>query len=184
MIESGLNDRVKYIGVKKHDTFHLLNKLANKLIRLLKYSFSTKLISKVLAFNYTNFTSLVLGRCSTKCERYVNNPRRVKFGGGMVYHINHDDDSIQIEILQNGPVTALLRVHEDFPLYQEGVYSHLYGQLKGVQAVKIIGWGEENGVKYWKCTNSWSEKWCESGLFRLKRENTRDFLEITAAKPR
>ena len=51
VIESGLNDKVKCIGVKKHVTSQLLNKLTKNLIRFLKYSFSTKLISKVLAFN-------------------------------------------------------------------------------------------------------------------------------------
>ena len=28
-------------------------------------------------------------------------------------------------------------------------------------AVTIVGWGVENGVKYWKCANSWGPAWGE-----------------------
>lgn len=35
--------------------------------------------------------------------------------------------------------------------------------------MKIIGWGVENGVRYWLCVNSWNEDWGENGLFRILR---------------
>lgn len=36
-------------------------------------------------------------------------------------------------------------------------------------AVKIIGWGVENGVPYWLATNMWSQDWGERGLFKILR---------------
>ena len=33
----------------------------------------------------------------------------------------------------------------------------------------MIGWGEENGTKYWLCVNSWNNEWGDQGLFKIKR---------------
>ena len=37
--------------------------------------------------------------------------------------------------------------------------------------VKIIGWGEEDGVPYWLIANSWNVYWGENGFFRILRGN-------------
>jgi cathepsin B len=33
----------------------------------------------------------------------------------------------------------------------------------GGHAVKMIGWGVDNGVPYWLVANSWNTDWAENG---------------------
>ena len=41
------------------------------------------------------------------------------------------------------------------------------GSSVGGHAVKIVGWGVDNGVNYWKVANSWNPYWGEKGYFRI-----------------
>ena len=39
----------------------------------------------------------------------------------------------------------------------------------GGHAVRIIGWGVENGVKYWLIINSWNSYWGDKGTIKMRR---------------
>jgi cathepsin B len=71
------------------------------------------------------------------------------------------------EIYQNGPIEAAFTVYEDFLAYKSGVYKHTTGSQLGGHAIKIIGWGVENGTKYWLIVNSWNEGWGDNGTFKI-----------------
>jgi cathepsin B len=58
-------------------------------------------------------------------------------------------------------------VYQDFMNYKSGVYKHVSGNVLGGHAVKIVGWGQENGTNYWICANSWGTSWGENGFFRI-----------------
>ncbi|VDM72248.1 unnamed protein product [Strongylus vulgaris] len=64
------------------------------------------------------------------------------------------------EIYLNGPVEVGFDVYEDFKHYTGGIYhvscgdNCLGGELRGGHAVKLLGWGVENDVKYWLLANS------------------------------
>ncbi|KAF4673710.1 hypothetical protein FOL47_010191 [Perkinsus chesapeaki] len=75
--------------------------------------------------------------------------------------------SIKKEIMTNGPVSAAFTVYEDFLAYKSGVYKYTSGNALGGHAVKIIGWGNENGEDYWLVVNSWNEDWGDHGLFKI-----------------
>jgi len=71
--------------------------------------------------------------------------------------------------MTNGPVEASFSVYEDFETYLTGVYVHKTGAYLGGHAVKVIGWGVDNGTPYWTVANSWNADWGEKGFFRIIR---------------
>ena len=71
------------------------------------------------------------------------------------------------EIMRNGPVEVGFTVYQDFMSYKSGIYKHTSGGILGGHAVKAVGWGIENGLRYWIMTNSWNTNWGEQGHFRI-----------------
>lgn len=60
-------------------------------------------------------------------------------------------------------------MYADFPTYRKGVYQHVTGQELGGHAVKIVGWGVEDGKDYWLVANSWNKYWGLDGFFKILR---------------
>lgn len=85
------------------------------------------------------------------------------------YSVPKFEQSIMSEIMENGPVEAGMTIYEDFLLYKSGVYQYVRGNSLGGHAVKIIGWGVENGIKYWTVVNSWNTSWGDKGTFKIIR---------------
>ena len=61
------------------------------------------------------------------------------------------------------------QVYEDFLTYKSGVYRHTTGGYLGGHAVRLLGWGVENGTPYWLVANSWNEDWGDRGYFKVLR---------------
>jgi len=74
---------------------------------------------------------------------------------------------IKAEIFKNGPVQTGFMVYEDFMHYKAGIYEMTHGKKLGGHAVKIVGWGVENGKEFWIAQNSWANTWGENGFFRI-----------------
>lgn len=81
-----------------------------------------------------------------------------------IYGVN----DIKNQLLTEGPVHTGFTVFEDFMQYKSGIYQYTSGKYLGGHSVVIIGWGIENGIKYWIVQNSWGENWGENGYFRIK----------------
>ena len=78
-------------------------------------------------------------------------------------------EAVKQMILAGGPVETGFTVYSDFENYQSGVYQNTGGSSVGGHAVKIVGWGTDGGVDYWKVANSWNPYWGEAGYFRIKQ---------------
>ncbi|XP_038052067.1 cathepsin B-like [Patiria miniata] len=101
------------------------------------------------------------------------------------YSIPNNVTEIQAEIMTFGSVEAAFSVYADFPSYKSGVYKHETGELLGGHAVKILGWGVENGVDYWLVANSWNSDWGDKGFFKILRGKDECGIEnaIAAGQP-
>lgn len=114
--------------------------------------------------------------------------RNATIAGNSSYGVRADVESIQKEILFRGPVEVAFDVYEDFYEYSSGVYQvthesyrpsiygdqvfflqYTKGQLVGGHAVKMIGWGEEDGLPFWLVANSWDTEWGIQGFFKILR---------------
>uniref|UniRef100_A0A2K5ZSH5 Tubulointerstitial nephritis antigen n=1 Tax=Mandrillus leucophaeus TaxID=9568 RepID=A0A2K5ZSH5_MANLE len=98
------------------------------------------------------------------------------------YRVSSSETEIMKEIMQNGPVQAIMQVREDFFHYKTGIYRHVtstnkesekYRKLQ-THAVKLTGWGTLRGAqgrkeKFWIAANSWGKSWGENGYFRILR---------------
>lgn len=105
------------------------------------------------------------------CTRQCKNGKawkRDKHFAASVYYVKGVDD-IMTELSSGGPCEASFAVYEDFMVYTGGVYHHVTGRMCGYHAVKLLGYGVENGTKYWLLANSWNEHWGEKGFFRILR---------------
>jgi len=105
--------------------------------------------------------------CSKTCQNGVPWSGDKRYGA-TGYSIPERVGDIKHEIASHGPVEAAFIVYQDFLAYKSGVYVHKGGREIGGHAVKLIGWGEEEGTAYWIAANSWNADWGDNGFFKIR----------------
>jgi len=111
-------------------------------------------------------------QCPSACDSEAEDPHKTfaddKYSFSGKIQSASGPKQIKQMIMAGGPVETAFTVYSDFENYDSGIYHHVSGGFAGGHAVKIVGWGVEDGVKYWKVANSWNPYWAEKGYFRIK----------------
>ncbi|CAJ0583688.1 unnamed protein product, partial [Mesorhabditis spiculigera] len=128
--------------------------------------------------------------CSKQCQKgYAKTWDEDKKFGITAYNFwPNDTTSVMYEIMNYGPVETSFHFCHEFNNYESGIYTQANCVPHGWHAVKIVGWGEENGKPYWIVANSFGNDWGEQGFFRKLRNDCGDgdyFLDnVTGGLPR
>lgn len=90
------------------------------------------------------------------------------------------EEDMALEIIENGSITSVMTVYEDFLVYKKGIYHHVTGKDLGRQALRIVGFGTQGLKKFWVVANTWGAKWGENGFVRIARGHNECGLEVEA----
>jgi cathepsin C len=115
---------------------------------------------------------------------------RYHYIGGYYGACNEDD---MVKELQDGPLTVGFWASQDLMFYRGGIWHSLATNPeithhnnkreweKTNHAVTLVGYGTENGEKFWIAKNSWGSTWGEDGYFRVRRGTDEGGFESMAS---
>jgi len=95
-------------------------------------------------------------------------------------HVSGEENMMQ-EIAQRGPIACGIAVPDSLEEYTSGIYCDETGDMNIVHDISVVGYGEENGSKYWLVRNSWGTHWGEDGFFRVCRGTNNIAIESDCA---
>lgn len=81
----------------------------------------------------------------------------------------NDESILQLAVAQQPVSVAIDASGPLFQLYSGGIFNGYCGTSLN-HGVAAVGYGNENGTKYWIVKNSWGAEWGENGYIRLPRD--------------
>jgi cathepsin B len=89
-----------------------------------------------------------------------------KYYASSYYYLSTVEE-MKRNIMLKGPIEAGFLVYDDFMSYKGGIYRRTSDNVLGGHAVRVLGWGEEDGIRYWIAANSWGTQWGDEGYFKI-----------------
>lgn len=104
----------------------------------------------------------------------------VEFSGCEIIEQNNQL-ALKEAVAMYGPVSVGIQADQPiFRNYKGGIIQDESCGTDVDHGVLVVGYGEDNGIKYWLVKNSWGEDWGENGYVRILREDTRNAIGICA----
>ena len=87
--------------------------------------------------------------------------------------INSGNQLFLKEAVSRGPVSIAIEADTRlFQFYSGGIITDTMCGESLDHGVLVVGYGEEQGEKYWLVKNSWGESWGEDGYVRIARSDS------------
>ena len=91
------------------------------------------------------------------------------------FNVKTNDQIALKEAVSNSPVAIAIEADTRyFQSYSSGILTSSTCGTTLDHGVLIVGYGEEDGQKYWLVKNSWSSKWGDSGFVKIARSESSD----------
>lgn len=86
---------------------------------------------------------------------------------------SYNETALKYAVLKKPISVAVDAGSGAFQFYSKGIVNSGCGTRLN-HAVLLVGYGEENGQKFWRIKNSWGSNWGEDGYIRLARQDTNE----------
>nr|XP_018898715.1 PREDICTED: cathepsin B-like cysteine proteinase 4 [Bemisia tabaci]XP_018898716.1 PREDICTED: cathepsin B-like cysteine proteinase 4 [Bemisia tabaci] len=138
----------KYLGMEKKVSTDQLGLGKNDELEECKYAYS----------------KVKQNKCTSKCtnknyhSKTIQNDTMISVEDWYFLPENNEA-AMKSEIMARGPIAVGFTLYDDFFEYKSGIYHVREGATEATlwKHAKVIGWGEENGEKYWLAVNTWSD---------------------------
>lgn len=115
------------------------------------------------------------GSCSNSCESKIEVTGYTDVKQG-------DEDALMAAVAQQPVSVAIEADEESFQFYSGGVMSASCGTNLD-HGVLAVGYGVEDGTKYWLVKNSWGSSWGSNGYIKLERGINQCGISLSASFP-
>lgn len=108
-------------------------------------------------------------------------PAKYKVYGVDEYAAVKGEKHMMQEIYQRGPLACGIAVPDALEEYTGGIFCDETGDKNIVHDISVVGYGVEDGQKYWLVRNSWGTHWGEQGFFKVCRGSNNIAIESDCA---
>jgi cathepsin L len=111
------------------------------------------------------------------CPIGLNGPwpasQRVRVSGWNHISPNNKAAPLMQSIVNNGPTVVAVDANNWFD-YESGIFDGCDKDAELGHAVLAVGYGQDQGKKYWTIQNSWGAEWGENGFIRILKHEDED----------